>query len=143
MRQIAFVRHGEIVWENDDDAPLSSFGIRQCKNIALQLLMLDFNATKVFCSPLPRARESARIIMGGIWLPTYEVVDNLIEVRRGESDVDIRKRMLDALFYIYSKSRGNVVVVGHGHPLRLIIELMWSVDGGIARGKTKILEVEE
>lgn len=62
--EIYLVRHGETVWNREgryygkEDVPLSEEGIRQAKELGNYLRQITFD--KVICSPLRRAKDTAR-----------------------------------------------------------------------------------
>lgn len=71
--KLYLVRHGETEWnqrglfQGTTDIPLNQSGRDQAAAAALALRDIPFDAA--FCSPLSRARETARIIMGGRGVP--------------------------------------------------------------------------
>ena len=61
-----FLRHGEADWPDwtgpDDERPLTGHGKKEVAKVAAFLKQLDLSVDHVVTSPLPRAKETARIV---------------------------------------------------------------------------------
>ncbi len=68
MRYLYFVRHGQTDWNLEDkicgitDRPLTELGYAQAEETGKAILDQGIRFDKILCSPLIRARETARII---------------------------------------------------------------------------------
>lgn len=84
--RIYFVRHGQTEWnrmkklQGQADLPLNEQGIRDAKRAAGILREISFDA--IYCSPLTRAAETARII-GAYQTAKVLVEPQLIEIAYG------------------------------------------------------------
>ena len=145
--QLILVRHGETEWSRDKkhtgrtDLPLTEEGEAEAR--AVMPLLEGFEFTRVFTSPLRRARETCELAGLGDRAQTDA---NLLEWdygeyegRRtaeiheerpgwvlwrdgcpgGESPAEVGARA-DAFLSRVADERGDVAVFGHGHMLRVI-----------------------
>ena len=94
------VRHGETDWnkagklQGQSDVPLNEYGIRLARETAAGLAEVPFEA--VFSSPLGRAVETARVIVGERQIPLY-LDDRLKEIGFGGMEAtDYREAKRDA-----------------------------------------------
>jgi broad specificity phosphatase PhoE len=144
--ELVLVRHGETEWSRDGrhtgatDVPLTEHGREQARALGGALRSRTF--ARVLVSPLSRARETARL--GGF--EDAEVRDELrewdygayegrttAEIRRerpgwtlwrdgvpdGETAPDVGARA-DALLAEVAATEGSVLLVAHGHLLRVL-----------------------
>lgn len=143
------VRHGETDWSaagqhtGRTDIPLNATGRQQAERLGSGLALLDVDFTAVYCSPLSRARDTAKLA----GFSNAKPMDNLVEWDYGEFEgrrtVDIRREKNDPHWLIWTadiregesteavgeradKAReallrhgGNVIVFAHGHYLRM------------------------
>ena len=88
-KRIYFVRHGMTEWnklmryQGSTDIPLSDRGRDQARRAGLRLRSLSGRASKIICSPLARARETAEIIAKELGVTQIEAWDELREVGFG------------------------------------------------------------
>ncbi len=173
-RRIILVRHGESLanqmgFYNSHPknsgyvvVPLTKRGERQATEFGQQLLNTPYaenNIDGVFCSPLPRARSTARILMEAMGLEGLKPVEDerLMEIDMGqregaslnrfqesdhwypddpesfgaESTASVRDRMQAAWQDIVQlPGEGHIIVVSHGVPL---VELVKSLTGKTIR----------
>ena len=142
MTRLLLVRHGETDWNADGrlqgqtDRPLSDFGRRQARRLALVLAAEDFEA--IYSSDLARARETAEIVGARLELPVRFDPDlrekdwgnweGLTALERdsvefvGESTEAHQERILRALRRISERhpGDGSVLVVTHGGSIRRV-----------------------
>ena len=75
MKTVYFTRHGQTVWNVENkicgitDSPLTDQGRQQARALARQLEADSHGITRILCSPLSRARETAEIVAAGTGLP--------------------------------------------------------------------------
>ena len=75
MRAVYFTRHGETVWNVENkicgvtDIPLTDRGREQARALGRQLAAGEADITRILCSPLVRARETAELIAAETGLP--------------------------------------------------------------------------
>lgn len=139
MKKLYFARHGLTVmnvegkWSGTTETPLTEEGRQQAK-IAGQKAK-DLNIDYVVCSPLSRAKETAKIIAKEIGYPVKNIHVNPLFIERhfgemegktwgpdinadGFSDVEtvdtILHRAQVALAWLHSLEAENVLVVSHG-----------------------------
>jgi len=68
MGHLYFVRHGETVWNKENkicgatDSPLTELGIKQAEETGIKIKEQALSADAIICSPLSRARDTAKII---------------------------------------------------------------------------------
>ena len=68
MRYLYFVRHGQTDWNLEDkicgitDRPLTALGYAQAEKTGRAILEQGIRFDQILCSPLQRARETARIL---------------------------------------------------------------------------------
>lgn len=85
--KIYLFRHGETDWNKErrlqgqSDVPLNDFGRRLAEETSEGLREVPFG--RAFCSPLSRARETARLLLGGRGIPLEED-SRLMEMNFGE-----------------------------------------------------------
>lgn len=99
MRNFIFIRHGETAWNREkrfqgrSDVPLNERGLLQAGLVAGALQRED--VSRLFCSPLIRARQTAEIIGTRLNLPV-EVMQELTELDfgeyEGELEADLRAK---------------------------------------------------
>lgn len=170
MKRVTFyyVRHGRTEFNRDHiiqggrvDSPLVEESLGTVRDTARALAPVNLAAC--WCSPLGRAQETARIVLGEHKLP-IKTLDNLREfdfgeldgkpygagtrmafarcfMRRdfssvgGESGDEVRERVRKAFRKMYKESKdGDVVlVVGHGAYLRYVV-LEFAQMSGVSRG---------
>ena len=75
MQTVYFTRHGETVWNVENkicgvtDIPLTDRGRAQARALGRQLAADPRGITRILCSPLVRARETAELIAAETGLP--------------------------------------------------------------------------
>ena len=75
MRAVYFTRHGETVWNVENkicgvtDIPLTDNGRAQARALGRRLAVEPTGITRILCSPLVRASETARLIAAETDLP--------------------------------------------------------------------------
>lgn len=88
---IYIARHGQTQWNVEKricghaDIPLTDRGYQQAKELANKVSQLEKPVTKIICSPLVRAKETAQIIAEINHLP-IEIDWRLIEMNFGKFD---------------------------------------------------------
>ena len=139
MKHLYFVRHGLSVmnklgiFSGRTDTPLAPEGIEQSKLAGQEAQNLKIDV--IVSSPLERAWETAVIIAKEIGYPEKDIVRNDLLTERAfgvlegqpytgaryinehegvESDQNIVARGKEALAYLQSLHRDNVLVVAHG-----------------------------
>ena len=145
MTTLLLARHGETDWNRElriqgsSDIALNDLGRRQAQALAQELEHVDLDA--IYSSDLSRARETAAAVAGlhglevtldprlrerafGSWEGlTREDIAGLPEGSRhdGESDDDVRERVLEAIQAIADAHPGEtVLVVAHGGALNTL-----------------------
>ena len=146
MTTVLLARHGETDWNRDlrvqghSDTPLNETGRAQARELARSLAAQPIHA--IYASDLARARETAEIVAAarqlevsserglrerdfGSWegLTRQEIDDRFGagSTHDGESDEDVRARMLAAVHRIADAHPAQVVlVVSHGGALNSI-----------------------
>jgi len=84
-----FARHGETNWnrvrrwQSRTDIPLNQTGRQQARALSQLIRSRDIEFTRVVCSPLSRARETAEILMDG-FDPALEIDSRLLELDLGQ-----------------------------------------------------------
>ena len=84
-----FARHGETNWnrvhrwQSRTDIPLNRAGRQQARALSQLIRSRDIVFTRVVCSPLSRARETAEILMDG-FDPALEIDSRLLELDLGQ-----------------------------------------------------------
>jgi uncharacterized phosphatase len=146
MTDLYLVRHGETEWnrlrriQGLTDIPLNDTGREQARRTGM--LLTRRPVTRVFASPLGRARETAEIIARELGLPEPELRDALVERNYGsaegmgfheidvkyppgtdvpgrESREEVAARVIPALQAIAAEHPGeSIVVVSHGGAIR-------------------------
>lgn len=168
MKRVTFyyVRHGKTEYNRDHiiqggrvDSPLVADSLGAIENTAKALEGVDL--ASCYASPLGRAQETARIVLGKRKLP-IQTLDNLREfdfgeldgqpykgtrsafarcfMRRdfssvgGETGDEVRERVRRAFKKMYkaAKDGDNVLVVGHGAYLRYVV-LEFSQLSGVSK----------
>jgi Fructose-2,6-bisphosphatase len=90
MTDLYLVRHGETEWNRQrriqgrTDIPLNATGREQARLTGMLLTRRPI--TRVFASPLSRARETAEIIAAELGLPGPELRDALVERNYGDAE---------------------------------------------------------
>ncbi|OUN39318.1 histidine phosphatase family protein [Faecalibacterium sp. An77] len=75
MKTVYFTRHGQTVWNVENkicgvtDSPLTDLGRQQARALGRQLAADSHGITRILCSPLSRARETAEIVAASTGLP--------------------------------------------------------------------------
>ena len=75
MQSLYFTRHGETVWNVENkicgvtDIPLTDKGRAQARALGRRLAAEPTGITRILCSPLIRASETARLIAAETGLP--------------------------------------------------------------------------
>lgn len=150
MTKIYLIRHAEvdnprgIYYGRLPNFGLSQDGIRQAKE--LKKYFKNKNISRIYSSPLLRARKTAEIISGGKIPISYspkllesdlkkwegteydkrdpEEVEDFVKdpirssAALGESYLCVQQRMLDKVFEILEKHNGeNIIVVSHADPI--------------------------
>ena len=146
MTTLLLVRHGETDWNRElriqgsSDTALNATGRAQALELARDLADVPFDA--VYSSDLGRARETAEIVVAdrgldvrldaalrernfGSWegLTRAEIADRFpdLEQHDGETDDDVRERVLAAVDRIVAAHPGKeVLVVSHGGALNAL-----------------------
>jgi probable phosphoglycerate mutase len=157
--EIWVVRHGETEWSRDKkhtgrtDVPLTAHGEEEARALGRALGGHPFG--RVLCSPLQRARETARL--AGFGDP--EILDLLVEfdygeyegrttqeIRQkrpgwdlwsdgcpgGETATDVARRM-DEVLTLVGEPDDDILVFAHGHCLRVLAARYLSLDREDAR----------
>lgn len=106
MLRIYLTRHGQ----SEDNAnnvfnhrlgnPLTELGQKQAIKLTKKLKALKIIFDKVYCSPLERALETARVVSSGLGLPEPEVSKNLSEREFG----DLEGKKLEDIAKLCSKT---------------------------------------
>lgn len=101
MLTIYLVRHGQDldnahgILNGRRDQPLSEIGMAQAREVAAGIKKLGLSFDRVYCSPLQRARTTAKIITDTLEIPAPEPIDLLIErdfgIMTGQLQSDITK----------------------------------------------------
>lgn len=87
---IFFVRHGQTEWnelgkfQGSKDSPLTSAGISQAEKLNLKFEQDNLKFEKVYASPLGRAYNTAKIIVGENY--QIEAIDEFKEISVGEME---------------------------------------------------------
>jgi len=120
---VGFFRHGPAVDRatkemSDADRPLTPEGRKKTLQSAKGLKALDLGIDAVYTSPLPRARQTAEIVVGVLRLPAPEVLDAL-------SPGGSARRLLEGLRNLGAKTP---LLVGHEPLLSTAVSL--AVCGG-------------
>jgi Fructose-2,6-bisphosphatase len=146
MTDLYLVRHGETDWNRQrriqglTDIPLNDTGREQARLTGMLLTRRPI--TRVFASPLSRARETAEIIAAELGLADPELRDALVERNYGEAEglgfaeidrlyppgvavagresrEEVAARILPELVRIAAEHPGeSLVVVSHGGAIR-------------------------
>lgn len=75
MNTVYFTRHGQTVWNVENkicgvtDSPLTDLGRRQARALGRRLAADPHGITRILCSPLSRARETAELVAAETGLP--------------------------------------------------------------------------
>ncbi len=75
MKTLYFTRHGQTVWNVENkicgvtDIPLTDLGRAQARQLGRRLAAESHGITRILCSPLVRAEETARLIAAETGLP--------------------------------------------------------------------------
>jgi probable phosphoglycerate mutase len=143
------VRHGETDWSaagqhtGRTDVPLNATGREQAERVGRGLASLQMDFAAAYCSPLSRARETAKLA----GFPDATPMDDLVEWDYGEFEgrrtVDIRHEENEPHWFIWNadiregesteavgeradqareallRHDGEVIVFAHGHFLRM------------------------
>lgn len=86
--RLIFIRHGETDWnvqkkiQGCTDIALNEMGLLQAESLGRQLQREDMHISKIYCSRLERAKETAKII-GEILKVPYEALEGLEEMNLG------------------------------------------------------------
>lgn len=114
---IYIVRHGETDWNKEErimgrrDIPLNDIGKNQAKEVADKLKDIDFDV--VFCSPLQRCRETAKIIC-----PNKEIIldERLVERSNGDLEGMLKEDIIKLPeFNNPSETKYNIESLDHLH----------------------------
>jgi phosphohistidine phosphatase len=131
------LRHGDALPAADggDEARrLSPRGERDLERLALHLASLRWRPDRAFTSPLSRARDSARIVLGRA---APQVIAAAMDALRPEGD---HERVLGALAEAHA-TRGHVLLVGHQPLLGRLATYLTGSDGpGFAPGSLARIE---
>lgn len=107
---IYLLRHGETDWnrarrlQGRTDIPLNENGRVQMQRAARMLESLDARISRIFCSPLGRARESAGIVADRLGYPQENIVTEEMLIERcfgageGLTAEEGKERFPDGLF---------------------------------------------
>lgn len=138
-----FIRHGETEWNRlnimmgSSDIPLNDTGIQQAYNA--QELLINLNISRIFASPLQRAKQTAEILNKQLNLPiTY--FKNLQEKNLGigegksweeytinapyeeeENWVDFKQRVINVVSEILAGYE-SPLIVSHGGVFKALVE---------------------
>lgn len=146
MRALYFVRHGEsednsnYTWSRPD-TPLTDKGRDQAREAAKKILDQGLTFDLIVVSPLPRAKETAQIIIEAINHPVHTVEYNDLLVERnwgklaGQTDknfyekrtikdidyvegaeklVAVQERASKIFDHLRSRPEATILIVGHG-----------------------------
>lgn len=115
-----FIRHGETDWNKNyqtlcskDDIELNKTGLLQVTHIGKKLSCLGI--TKIYSSPLMRAKQTAGIING------YLELD--LEFHEGLSKI-LDEKITIALAEILAEPFHKVLIVSHGEVYRLLLRIL-------------------
>lgn len=147
--ELYLVRHGETDWNQQrriqglTDIPLNETGREQARATGRLLARREWDG--IYCSPLGRARETARIIASEVGLGEPAVVDALAERNYGEAEgmsfeqierrwpdrgtvpgqetrEQVVARVLPALQELAETHPGeSIIVVSHGGAIRAVL----------------------
>ena len=141
-----FIRHGRTVWneqglmQGSGDSPLTEEGIKSAVKTGQALQNVDFIAAYSSC--LQRTIDTANYIISDRDIPLFQHVELIrplpefqqmindpanykAESNGGETYEQLAKRAIAALQDIIKvHQEGNILVVSHGHTLRLLIALL-------------------
>ncbi len=90
MTKIYIARHGQDednangILNGHRDKALTELGIKQANELAKNILKLNIKINKIFCSPLRRAHQTAKIVADFLHLQEPEKLDILIERNFGD-----------------------------------------------------------
>jgi broad specificity phosphatase PhoE len=103
--QLLFSRHGNTfapheipVWVGaKEDLPLVDSGIQQAKNLAYAIQRSGFTLKAIYCGPLRRTRDYAKIVLEEIHIPLKPLIDSRLQeidygIWSGLSSVEIQKK---------------------------------------------------
>ena len=114
-----FVRHGQTDWNityqelcSQDDIPLNETGVLQATNVCK--LLSSLGITKIYSSPLMRAKQTAEIINGHLDVP--------LEWHEGLSQ-NSHEQILVAFTQILEPSH-NILIVSHGQVYRILLRIL-------------------
>lgn len=127
METVYLVRHATPDWSRTDliyylppGPPLTEQGRMEAQALGDFLSRLEI--ARVYSSPLERCLQTARIAAGVARKP-WQVAPGLAEWRPGETEEDIKKRFVPALYDAISttKETGATVLVTHGGPIGVLL----------------------
>lgn len=162
---IFLVRHGETDWnklkkiQGREDIPLNEAGILQAHNCGRAFDTKNVSIDGIICSPLKRARETAKIIGNYVGVPNIKVHEALIEKDYGlvsgltpeqredfenshdetgiESFESLSMRMMSVIYDLSNEAKTkNYIVVSHGAALNTVLSVL--TDHKIGTGKTRL-----
>jgi len=114
-----FVRHGQTDWNknhqalcNQDDIPLNQTGFAQAADACKQISLLGI--TKIYSSPLTRAKQTAEIINEHLKL-SLELNEGLREI--------LPEWIIIAFAEILDPSH-TILVVSHGEVYRILLRIL-------------------
>lgn len=154
MQKIYFVRHGESqanllkLFAGQTETPLTAEGINQAYSAARIIKKEALKIDKIVSSTLTRARESAKIIAGGIGYPVEEIISSFLFLERdygilenssrseffaaySYQDLDnvpgvetieqLHHRAAKAYEFLKSFGEDNILIVGHSGFFKALI----------------------
>lgn len=148
IKYAILVRHGEsysntlnIVSDDLNNYPLTERGREQAKNTAEELRKINIDA--IYSSPVRRARETAEIISRRLNVDFFtdirlreigfgrfngERLENVPEFTYESEEIEKWESIEERMLSIINEKDGNVVLVSHAFPIRVIIAHFLSLD---------------
>lgn len=169
MLRLILLRHGEVdnpkkvFYGRSLDIPLNNIGRDQIKSIANKIVLLPFQVTTIYSSPLLRAMQTAEIVskkLGLTIIPIEDLMDvhipalvgKPISIRKelhakGEDEYEglwvekgnekrnnIKERVMKVFKHIKDKNRAGIpLIVSHGDPLICLLFSLENPDKALPR----------
>lgn len=141
MIDIYFVRHGKTLWNDErrmqgiKNSPLTAEGISDAHKLSAKIDNL--NISNVYCSPMPRALQTAYIATKGLLPITIEPL--LIEMNLGDMEgrpFDEGTTLWGEDFYNYRYCPDKYIPIGDG-------ESYYDVEKRVRKLLTKLLDTDK
>lgn len=167
VKTVYFVRHGRTDWnihrklQGRDDIPLNSQGIEDAQRF--KLYFQNIPLTRIVCSPLQRALETARMINQDHRL-NLSTDSRLIEIDYGrfsgknvetyweaiiqeklsgiESQAAIKSRMMQVFTEIVSYSEETILVISHSVALGMLFSELKLFNANQRLGHHEVIKIE-